>query len=185
MTFPHNYEDDADFGSPLGAEDAPASFELIPPGKYAAMVTDIKPKETKSGGKMLAITFDLTEQYAGRKVFENLNLMHANEVVRNIARRQICQLLAAAGVEPEGFALRVSSLMEALHGREIVIKLAVEEDKTGKYEPQNRIKGYYEFSPRTEAQAQVQQRAAPAPRPTQQVPPQVATRTGGAQPWKK
>jgi hypothetical protein len=180
MTFPHNDNDDFDFGVDLSTVEDAQDYSPIPPGKYAVVATAIEMKDSKSGGKYVKATFDLTEQYAGRKIFENFNLVNANATTVEIAQRQVKQFLAAAGIDPNQ-PLKLSVIREGI-GVEVLATVSVDPGK-GDYGPSNRIKRYDYIE--QAAPAPVQQRAAPAPRPTQQVPPQVAPRTGGAQPWKK
>jgi hypothetical protein len=187
MTFPHNDADDFDFGGTLSADDAPQSYQPIPAGKYAVVAANVHMKDSKAGGKMLAVTFELTEQYQGRKVFEHFNLGHAKEDVREIARRQIGQLLAATGADPDGFPLRFGAIKEAIEGVEVLATISIDTGKVD-YEPQNRIKKYEEYAngvkpaAREEAPAE---RPAPPPRKTQVPPPAATAAAPAKRPWDK
>lgn len=124
------------------------TFELIPAGWYAAQMVDSKHEAAKSGnGEYLKLEFDLLDApYANRKIWLNLNLWHANEEAVRIANQQRLELLQALG-KPN------AQTTEELHAIPVMIKVGIREDKSGKYEPQNIIKGFKAYGSATPARA--------------------------------
>lgn len=92
----------ADLGFNLNEEEYPSeSLEPVPQGDYLVQVVDEKTKMTKSGGEMIVLTWEILdpERFAGRKIFENLNLFNANETAQRIARERIASIMRAAGLK--------------------------------------------------------------------------------------
>ena len=81
------------------ADDFP-SFEPIEPGTYDMQVIDSELKPTKAGtGQILKLTLEITEgPYAGRKLFENLNVQNPNPEAERISNRALADLLLALGL---------------------------------------------------------------------------------------
>lgn len=68
-------------------------FDPLPPDTYIGMVVDSKEKTTGAGGKMIVLEIDVQEgQYAGRKIFENLNIVNANPKAEKIAFEALGEL---------------------------------------------------------------------------------------------
>jgi hypothetical protein len=144
--------------------------ELLDPGVYTAQIIESDLVATKNGtGQMLKLTFEVIDgPSAKRRVWENLNIQNQNQQAQEIAQRslkRICSAVGHAGV------LRNS---DELHFKPLRIRVAVEEDKSGQYGPQNRVKG---FEPVTGA-------ATPANSGGYK-PPQEQQRAaaGGGRPW--
>ena len=135
------------------------SFELIPPGWYAAHLVDSYTRAAKSGeGEYINMTFELLNApYANRKVWEMLNLWHSNPTTVQIANQQRIEIITAMG-RPN------ATTTEELYGIPVMIKLTIREDRTGKYEPQNAIKGYKPYGnvPPAAAVANTPARSAPS-----------------------
>lgn len=137
------------------------AFDVLPAGWYAAMITASERKETKSGGAMLVLTFDLLEnihpQLKGRKVWGRLNLWNANAQAVQIAQRDLSAICRATNV------LAVTDT-DALHHKPLAIKLKVRPAE-GEYEASNEIAGYDAIMARFPggAAASVQQQAFAAP----------------------
>lgn len=134
------------------------SRELIPAGNYLALIENSELVTTKAGtGTMLALTFSILEgPYQHRKVFTRLNVQNQNAVAEQIGQRQLSQLCHAVG------RLQISDSSE-LHLLPMVIRVAIDRDKTGQYGDRNDIK---EFKPATGQPAI----PAPATRPAFQQP---------------
>lgn len=113
------------------------TFDLIPNGWYAAQLVDSKHEAAKSGnGEYLKLEFDLLDApYANRKVWVNLNLWNANEEAVRIANQQRLELLQALN-KPN------AQTTEELYAIPVMLKIGTREDKSGKYEPQNVVKGF-------------------------------------------
>lgn len=74
------------------------SYELLPKGNYAAQIVNSEIKENCNGGNRLSLQWEIVDgQYAGRIVFQNININHANPEVVRIGRQQIAQICAAIG----------------------------------------------------------------------------------------
>lgn len=146
--------------------------ELLPVGKYVAQITDSDVVATKSGtGTMLKLTLEVLDgPLARRKVFDQLNIENANPQAQQIGQRQLSRICKALGINQ---AIQDS---EVLHFKPMVISVGVEEDKSGQYGPQNRIRNYeavitaqaFQPAPATPQQAATAYQApqqAPAGRP--------------------
>jgi hypothetical protein len=119
----------AEIGEQLSAG-AP-SFEPVPPGWYAAEVVSAESRETKAGGEMLCLSFQLDN---GRRVWTNLNMVcPSSEIAEKIARQQFAAFMKAAGVE------EVSEISELI-GLTAEVKVTVSKDRNG--EDRNDIRGY-------------------------------------------
>ncbi|WP_288076446.1 DUF669 domain-containing protein [Pseudomonas sp.] len=112
------------------------AYDVLPRGKYLAMVVDSTVKPTKNGsGEYLQLTFEIIDgQGKGRKVFERLNFRNSNKTAEEIAQRALSALCRCVGVNDLNDS-------EQLHNIPVTIDVAVEDGK-GDYGPQNRIKGY-------------------------------------------
>lgn len=136
----------------------PASFDLLPAGKYLAVITESEMRATKKGaGQFLNLTFEVIEgEFRGRKVWARLNLKNPNPKAEQIARGQLSAICRAVGVmQPRDSC--------ELHNLPLVITLKVKNrEDTG--EPQNDVTGY------------VKKESSPA------APPQAATNTP---PWRR
>ena len=115
------------------------NFAPIPAGNYTAEITRSEVKQTKDGrGSYLSLSLKVLEgDHAGRLIFQNITLTNANATAQTIGREQMAQLAGACGI----LSLQDS---EQLHGIPVGIRVAIETDKNGQYEPRNPIK---KFSP--------------------------------------
>lgn len=118
------------------------SFEPVPAGFYCLRAVDMELKDTKTGGKMLKVQFDITEgQYEGRKVFENFNIVNSNPQAVEIALKSIKQWMQAAGMDTSAGTLKLSDIAK-LEGVKVWAKVGIEKDKTGEYDDDNTIKRF-------------------------------------------
>ena len=112
-------------------------FEPVPKGDYLAMMVDSEMKQTRNqDGEFLACQWELlSEDFKGRRLFDNLNLRNKNDTAVRIAQATLSSICRAVGV------LQPKDSVE-LHNKPILLKVVVEErnDKPGVF--QNRIKGY-------------------------------------------
>lgn len=165
----------------------------IPDGWFPVMITesDIKPTSTGTGLRMpLTLTVCEGHPYAGRKIFDGLNIQNDNPVAQQIAQEQLSAICHATGVIQLGDT-------QQLHGIPLLCKVITEpartDQTTGKtYEAKNVVKGYAKVGTQTinmtpkpvvpsvgpaasaaPAWAQGQQ-AAPAPAAAAPVPSMVA-----------
>ena len=83
----------ASFGQTFDASSvAPSSnYDVLPPGKYLGQIVASEMRPTKDGtGQYLYLEVDILEgQYAGRKLFDRLNLINANPDAVQIAQRTL------------------------------------------------------------------------------------------------
>lgn len=111
-------------------------YEAIPAGDYVVTITESQERTTKRGdGKYLELTLEVQAgQYAGRKLWDRLNLENQNAKAVEIAQRQLAQICHAVG----NLAPRESS---ELHYKPLVAMVKVRNDEaTGNMT--NEIKGY-------------------------------------------
>lgn len=152
-------------------------FAPIPAGTYIAQINRSEIKQTKAGtGSYLSLGFQIIDgEYANRVIFQNITLANHNQVAAQIGREQLAQLAGACGIYQLGDS-------QELHGIPMQIRVGIEVDKTGQYEPSNNIKKFMSLQGQApSAQAPVQQQ------PQQGFAPQQAPVTQGAkrQPWER
>jgi len=118
------------------AEVQPADdFSPIPPGEYRAEITESSIDPTKNGtGEMLKLTFRVLDgQYAGRLLWDRLNIRNQNPIAQEIALRTLSSICHAVG------RINVQDSAQ-LHGIPVFVKVAIKADAG--YEPSNQIKAY-------------------------------------------
>jgi hypothetical protein len=73
------------------------SYEPLPADWYKAVITQTEEKPTKlQTGSYLQLMIEVIEgQYAGRKVFDRLNLKNPNSVAVEIAQRSLSSICRA------------------------------------------------------------------------------------------
>lgn len=111
-------------------------YEVIPEGRYAAVITESELKENKKrNGQYLKLTFEIIEgAYKGRKVWAQLNLFHANAIAVEIAQKELASICRAVNVAQ----IRDSA---ELHNKPLVIGLKCYKNQND--EMQNEISKYY------------------------------------------
>jgi len=126
----------ASFGHTFDAStvEPAAPFEVFPPGKYLVQLVASEMRPTKDGmGQYLLLELDVLEgPYAGRKLFDRLNLVNANPDTVLMAQRTLSALCRAAG------KMQVSN-SEQLHLIPIQIDVKVRPPK-GQYGESNSIR---------------------------------------------
>lgn len=111
-------------------------FELVPAGKYLAVITESEMKPTKSGnGNYLELTFQVIEgEYKNRLLWSRLNLDNPNPTAVQIARGELSSICRAVGVMAPKDSVE-------LHNLPLVITVKCKKrDDTG--DIVNEIKGY-------------------------------------------
>ena len=108
----------------------------LPTDWYNVIMTDSEMKPTKDGnGGFLEVVLKVMDgPYAGRQMYDRLNLYNQNEVAVKIAQETLSAICHAVGV----FQVRESSV---LHGKPFMAR-AVEKDAEGGYDAGNDVKGY-------------------------------------------
>ena len=124
-----------------------APFEVIPAGKYNAVIVESEMKATRAGtGRYLKLVFEITDgEYAGRKLFASINLENPNPDAVRIGRAELSAVCHAVNV------LDLQDTVQ-LHNLPMVISVRVKKNQDG--EPTNEVRGY-------EAAAIVRTPAAP------------------------
>ncbi len=110
-------------------------YSPIPKGEYTIKCTEAEAKDTKSGGEMIAATFEVVGgQYDGRKIWNNFNIHNSSEKAQKIGREQVASWARACG-KPN--ATSFDELLE----RKFIASIDIEKGKDG-YADKNRIIGY-------------------------------------------
>ena len=173
----------ASFGQTFDASSVEPSsnYDVLPPGKYLGQIVASEMRATKDGtGQYLYLEVDILEgQYAGRKLFDRLNLVNANPDTVEIAKRTLSSICRAVG------KLQVSN-SEQLHLVPMTLDVRVRPPK-GMYGESNSIR----YLPRGGASATASPPApsftppsAPAAaRPITAAP--TATPAANGLPWKR
>lgn len=113
-------------------------FELIPAGKYKAIMIESAVQQTKAGtGTYLKATWLIVEgDQEGRKIWEMYTLTNPNNKATQIGRGQLKSIAMAQG--------KMSGMVndsEDMHDKPVLIKVKTEPG-SGEYGPKNRIAGY-------------------------------------------
>ncbi len=148
-------------------------FDVLPPGKYLAQSVSSEMRPTKDGmGQYLFLEIDILEgQYAGRKLFDRLNLSNPSANAVEIARRMLSALCRAVG------KMQVDN-SEQLHLLPFIADVRVRPSQ-GQYGESNTLR----YLPRTGAPSvATPPRLTPAPTPTV-VPTTMPAATG--LPWQR
>lgn len=111
------------------------SFDPIPAGVYEAVITESKMQDNKAGnGSMLVLTFEIISgDYAGRKLWEYLNVEHPNATAVEIAYQTLALICKAIGLA------RVQDSSE-MHDRPLLITIKMSKQADGTF--RNDIKGF-------------------------------------------
>ena len=109
-------------------------YDVIPKGEYVIRITDseVVPNSAQTGN-VLKLTLEVVSgEYAGRKVFDQLNLSNPNEMAVKISRERLSAYCHATGV----IQLQDS---QQLHGIPFTAKVKIKVDKNGVYDDRNEI----------------------------------------------
>ena len=164
--------------------DPNVGFELYPAGKYLVQIIASEMRPTKDGrGQYLFLELDILEgQFAGRKLFDRLNLVNDNPDTVDIATRTLSSICRATG------QMQVKD-SEQLHLIPLIADVRVRPPK-GQYGESNSIR----YLPRNAAAPAPAARApgayasAPAPATAPSPQPQPATPVApaaGGLPWQR
>ena len=101
-------------------------YELLPAGKYRAQIVESEMRVTRNGmGRFLWLMIDILEgEYAGRKIFDQLNLVNPNTTTVEIAQRTLSAICHATG------RMQVSD-SEELHLIPMTIQVKIKPPKNG------------------------------------------------------
>lgn len=110
------------------------SFDPLPAGWYTASINNAEVKVTKSGGKMIAIKYEiLGPTHSGRFVFGNLNIKNANAQAEQIGRQQLGDIMRAIGLT------RLSDTDDFIGGK---LSIKVKVTQSEQYGPGNEVNGW-------------------------------------------
>lgn len=111
-------------------------FDPLPNGTYEAQIIDSDWHETKKrDGQYLKIQLEiLGPEFAGRRLFENLNLQNASAQAVEIAERTLTQICDALGKPRVGDS-------EELHFQPMMIEVGTRPAKD-QYGPSNTVRAY-------------------------------------------
>jgi hypothetical protein len=113
---------------------AATGFDPLPAGWYTVQVTGAEVKDTKKGGKRLALELTVVgEHYEGRKLFPSINLANDNPKAVEIGMRELAALGLACGLQA---ITDTAELMDKI----VAAKVAVKQDEG--FEPGNEVKAY-------------------------------------------
>ncbi len=173
----------ASFGHTFDASAVEPSngYDVLPPGKYLGHIVTSEMRVTKDGaGQYLYLELDILEgQYAGRKLFDRLNLINANPDAVQIAQRTLSSICRAVG------KLQVSN-SEQLHLIPMTLDVRVRPPK-GAYGESNSVR----YLPRGGASGTTSRGVAPVMGPTTPVAGQAiaaaptASPAANGLPWKR
>jgi len=159
-----------------------APIEVLPPGDYIVQIVGSEMKSTKDEtGQMLWLEYDIIDgEFAGRKMWDRLNLVNKNSQAVEIAQRTLSAICRAVG------KMAVSD-SEELHFKPLIASVKVRpagpDRNNVQREAQNEVKGYKPVGGGVQA-APV--RTAPqAARPAQAAAPVAAAPTVATPPWKQ
>lgn len=161
----------------------PSNFDVYPAGKYLSQIVSSEMRPTKDGrGQYLFLELDILEgPFAGRKLFDRLNLVNDNPDTVDIATRTLSSICRATG------QMQVKD-SEQLHLIPLIADVRVRPPK-GQYGESNSIR----YLPRNAAaapatRAPVAYASAPAPATAPAPQPQPATPVApaaGGLPWQR
>jgi hypothetical protein len=141
------------------------SFEPIPAGWYMASINSAEIRPTKSGGKMIALKYEvLGPTHAGRFVFGNINIRNSNPKAEEIGRQQLGDIMRAIGLS------RLSDTDDFIGGK---LSIKVQVTQSEQYGPGNEIRGWKAIE------------GSSIPRPTMPTSAPSTPSSAGAPPWAK
>lgn len=114
--------------------DTTNQFDALPPGEYEVIVSESDLRENSKGtGQLMSLTLDVQapEQFRGRKLWHNINVVHQSAETQRIGQSQMAQLVIACGYEG------ISS-SEQLHGIPVIATVKKQKDDPTR----NDVKGY-------------------------------------------
>jgi len=150
------------------------NFDPLEPGVYRLQCVAAEEKTTRSGGTMIAATFEVVG--SKRKVWHNFNIVNSNPTAERIGRSQISAWARACGKPQAG------STDQLLHA-EFEARLTIEEQNG--YKPRNVINGFIAKEGAATAPSKAAEPAKPAAAPKAQAAAKPAAAASSAQknPW--
>lgn len=166
----------AQLGFNAGDYDPTDDFEPLPPGEYLTMITEASLENTKSGGRMVKLTYTIMEgQYESRKLWSQHNIENRSPRAEEIGRKELSRIAHAIN-QP------MISDTDQLLSQVIRIRVVVKNDPG--YGPKNEVKKWMGAGQSMQG-TPVSQQQAPAHNPpaTQQPPAGHPAAQHSAPPW--
>ena len=122
----------AQLGFTAGDYDPTDEFEPLPAGEYLTMITESSLENTKTGGRMVKLTYTIMEgQYESRKLWSQHNIVNSSPKAEEIGRKELSRIAHAIG-QP------MISDTEQLLNRVVRIRIVIKNDPG--YGPKNEVK---------------------------------------------
>lgn len=126
------------------------NFEAIPAGTYVGKVIDsdlVIPKGKKKGDEMQVFIWEVLKgDYKGRKIWSRVNFQNDNPTTVDMANGLLINMCYAMGIKPSKYGNTTQ-----MHGVPCEIKVSVETDEKGKYDPSNDIKNVFPLGKKSKA----------------------------------
>lgn len=164
----------AQLGFNAGDYDPTDEFEPLPPGEYLTMVTEASLENTKTGGRMVKLTYTIMEgQYESRKLWSQHNIENRSPRAEEIGRKELSRIAHAIG-QP------MISDTDQLLNQVVRIRVVIKNDPG--YGPKNEVKKWINVGGQPVQTAPVPQQQTPAHASAPAQPPHPATQYA-APPW--
>lgn len=124
------------------------SFEAIPAGTYVGKVIEssiVKTKD-KKGNMMVFVWEVLKGDQKDAKIWDRVNFENENPKAVEIAQKTLASMCEAIGVKKSKFVDT-----SQMHGVPCEIKVSIEIDDSGKYDPSNGIKNIFAMGKKSKA----------------------------------
>ena len=154
-------------------------LEALPPGRYVVQIVNSEMRPTKDGmGQLLWLELDVLEgAYAGRKLFDRLNLVNSNPTTVEIAQRTLSAICHATGL------MQVDD-SEQLHLIPLIADVKVQPPKNG-YDASNTLRYMPLEQPVSRPVVTPTARPAVAARPATPVASPAPAARSGTAPWRR
>ncbi|WP_067582769.1 DUF669 domain-containing protein [Endozoicomonas ascidiicola] len=163
----------AQLGFNAGDYDPTDEFEPLPAGEYLTMITESALENTKTGGRMVKLTYTIMEgQHESRKLWSQHNIENKSPRAEEIGRKELSRIAHAIG-QP------MISDTDQLLNQVIRIRVVIKNDPG--YGPKNEVKKWINVGGQAKQGSPVPQQQTPA-QPSTQQPPHPATQYS-APPW--
>ena len=113
--------------NPANVEDMGDGFKVIPPGVYNVAIVESDVQDTKSGGKMLVLKYQILDgKNTGDALVDRLNVVNSSDIAQKIGLSNLKNICDAVG-----FAGQLNDSTQ-LHGKPFSVKVIVEEFESNK-----------------------------------------------------
>lgn len=106
---------------PSQVEDLGDGFKVVPPGTYNVIIAESDVKDTKSGGKILELKYQIIDgQCVGDTVVDRINIVNSSDKAQKIGLSQLKNICDAIGHKGQ------LTNSELLHGKPLAVKVVIE-----------------------------------------------------------